>query len=306
MRSGAKVEVGQLGRALRHRWTWPPALALIFMAATAVAIGQMTPRYEARIVIIAKSEESEPSLRFGTSFGATLLSDFAKSDSLTTFDKFVALIGSEDVASAIAAQPDLMMRLFPESWDPQTRRWQQPTGLRAWLRQQLDHSFGLPPWRQPGIEPVVDLLADRTRVKSNDNGRYFAVSVRHEDPETARRTLAAMMKSADDLLRRRDRASAYGNIRFLRARLAAEPLAEVREIMAERLGQEYARATSIASAGAYGYDVFRAPYVTPQPVTPRPLLSLLVACLAGLIVGSVAAVLVRAAKTPKTPKLAEA
>lgn len=287
----SKIEASRIGRALVSRWAWPPLMAILFMVLTTIVLGQQKPQFEARLVIVEKSAEGRPGFGMNGVLGSTLLGSLAEGGAPTSYDKFVILLASEDVALRIWRDGELMSQLFPHYWDPTSRKWQRPDGFGAQLRGLINRAFGLPAWSEPGVEPVVGLLQKHLRIVPSDNGRFTSIAFRHEHPDVATKVLRLVVARADDLVRARDRAAAVENIRFLRGRLQSEPLAEIREVLAEQLAREYARATAVSSTGSYSYDIQREIYTSPVPVSPRPVLSLALTMLAGLILGSVIAVL---------------
>jgi hypothetical protein len=210
---------------------------------------------------------------------------------LTDYDKFMDVLMSQEAVTAIYADDALMSRLFGSAWIAESRTWKRPQGLGATLRQFVNKVFGLPAWVQPGIDPVVGLLQSRLRILRNDVGSSHTVIMHAESPDLASMVLSSVMSTADGILRDRARAANSGNVSFLRRQLGGEVIIEVRTELSRQLAEALSRNAVLESSAPYAYEMLKNYRVSAAPVAPRPILSLFLACLAGLIVGAVLAIL---------------
>jgi uncharacterized protein involved in exopolysaccharide biosynthesis len=279
------VTLPSIVAAVRERIRVPLLLAAIFLLLTFIYLWAATPLYEARVTISERNAEAQFVPRLDVGLGMDLLRGFGATTTMTPYDKLVELLSSSDTAERLQANETLMTALFPDSWDPEARRWQRPSGIVAGARELLNRTFGLPGWTQPLAEPVMDMLRDRLRIISNDSGRFHSISFRHRDPQVARGVVELSLKAADGLLRERDRRTVDENVLFLRERLKNEQLVDVRDVLSQQLGEQFVRGAMLANSAPYAYDILQSPVVSSRPVSPRPLFSIVLAVLVGIIVG---------------------
>jgi uncharacterized protein involved in exopolysaccharide biosynthesis len=274
-----------LGSAVRRRLRIPFACVAVFVVATCIYLWTATPLYEARATITGRPEETQSISGLTAGLGLSMLRGLGRGTNLTNYDKLIKVLTSVDTAAHIAANNELMAHLFPTTWDASSKRWKPPQGVRAVLGNAVNRLFGLPGWTAPTVEPVVKLMESRLRIVANDAGRYHTLSFRHKDPSIAREVLELSIGSADRLLRERDRRMVDENVNFLRERVRNEEIVALRDVLSKQLGEQFVRAAMLANSSPYSYEVLESLNVSSYPVSPRPLLSVILAVLAGVMVG---------------------
>jgi len=287
------VSITALGRALRSAWYIPFGMAALFFIVACIYLWLATPLYEARVTITSRPVKGSGSLPEFSSLGLDLLGSLGTSGTLTSYDKLIEILSSEDAATQLLKNKVLMPKLFPEIWDNEHSRWIPSTGLRAQLGQSLNRVFGLPGWAQPGAEPIMALLSDRLRIVANDNGRTHTLIMRDPNALVAHDTLAYILKTSDGLLRERDRRTNSDNVAFIRSQLIKEQILDVRDVLSRRLGEEFVSSTMLANSSSYSYEILKGVVVSSRPVSPRPLLTLILSVLGGMIVGAGVLILLR-------------
>jgi uncharacterized protein involved in exopolysaccharide biosynthesis len=282
--AGRLITLPSMVAAVRDRIRIPIILAAAFLLLTFVYLWAATPLYEARVTISERNAEAQFVPRLDVGLGMDLLRGFGDT-TMTPYDKLVELLSSSDTAERLQTNEPLMTALFPEAWDPEAKQWRPPSGIVTGARELINRIFGLPGWTQPFAEPVMEMLRDRLRIVSNDSGRFHTISFRHRDPKVARGVVEFALKAADGLLRERDRRTVDENVVFLRERLKNEQLVDVREVLSQQLGEQFVRGAMLANSAPYAYDILQSPVVSSRPVSPRPLFSMVLAVLVGIIVG---------------------
>ena len=293
MVSTSWISPADLINAIKQRGRVPVIVAISFVILACIYLWLSTPLYEARVTLTARAPKTDPLSQIGK-LGSSILGDLGGGMGLSgvsDYDKLIDLLMSQDTASTALSNDDLMRKLFPDRWDPRTRLWRQPTGFVAGARGFVYRIFGLPGWAQPGAEPVLNFLEERLRITRGELPQVHTISLFAEDPALASQTLQVVVRGADDLLRQRARQVNASNVEFLRKQLATEGITEVRTELSRQLGQELAKSSMLASSSSYSYEILKDFRVTSRPVSPRPLLALLIAAFAGFIVGSVFLVL---------------
>lgn len=295
-----RYELGSTVRMLRKHIVAPVLVAVVFVFFACLYLWTSTPLYEARVTVIARIQSPDlPGSELIGGLGLSLLGRLGGTSELTPYDKLIAVLGSDEVAQALMANEELMVALFPDQWDPKAVAWRQPEGLRATLRSAINRIFGLPAIRIAGVDPVSAYLSERLQVMPNTTEGSHTMVLRHPDAEVARRVLETVLSSADELLRARDRQINVESLAFLRERLSQEPMVEVREVLSRRLGEEYVANSLLDNKASYSYEVLRQLSVSNYPVTPRPMLTLFISAVAGIIVGAALVLLLAIPGEPK-------
>jgi uncharacterized protein involved in exopolysaccharide biosynthesis len=266
----------------------------IAMLLACIYIWSAQQLYEARTTVTARALKNSSGLPDINAFGLDLLGGLGGSTPMTSYDKLIEVLPSEEVAAKLLEDNDLMMRLFPGDWDGTAKQWRRPTGFTAGVRNALYGLFGFPSWVPIGTDPVVGMLKKRFRVISNNNDRSHTLFFLHPDPQTARDTLTKVLLATDAILRERDRQTNDANTRFLREKLLSETIVDVRDVLSRRLGEEFVNEALLANENSsYAYETLKSFGVSSRPVSPRPLLTLLLSFVAGAIAGTALLILVR-------------
>jgi hypothetical protein len=291
--TGVRVSVDDLLRETRRGIKFPVGLAAVFVALTCLYLWTATPLYEAKITITARPTGDE------TVSGSKLLDlgslgGLAGAKRLTNYDKLIAILISNDTASDFLSHGELMERFFPDKWDHTgSGAWRRPTGIRASLRGFVNKSLGFPAWAPPAAEPVLSLFDDYVRITPNDLGRSHTISFYAPDRQTATEALSVLLNSADKILRQRGQKASSDKLLFLRRILSDEQLVEVRTTLANEMGKEFVTNAMLTGQMSYSYDALKSESVSSAPASPRPLLSLVIATVAGILLG-VLVIVVRA------------
>jgi hypothetical protein len=282
--NSADVTVAEMLREARSAAALPIVLALIFCAMSFVYIRTTKPLYEARISITARPAGEDPEAK-AQSLSLSSLTALAGSRTLTNYDKLIAILISSDTASRFISSRDLMPYFFPDKWDAEHLAWRRPTGFLARFRDERNALFGLPSWQPPGVEPIISLFEGNVRITPNEQGRSHTIMFYAQDPQMATAALSSLLTTADTMLRERGQRTSDTKIAFFRKALAEEQVVEVRLALASELGKEYVNGAMLASSRAYSYDLLKDMSVSTRPVSPRPLLTLAIAIVAGITVG---------------------
>jgi hypothetical protein len=281
-----QVSVYDLWCEARRGLKFPLALAIVFVASTCVYLGVVTPLYEARITITARAV-GDDAISGSKLLDLGALGGITGSKRLTNYDKLVAVLISNDTASDFLTHNDLMARFFPRKWNNAgSGSWRPPQGLRAELRSLFNRFIGIPVWTSPAAEPVLELFDSHVRITANDGGRSHTISFYAPRPQTAYEALNVLLKSADEILRQRGQKASTEKLAFLRHQLSDEQLLEVRTTLADEMGKEFVTSAMLAGQMSYSYEVLKDESVGTTPAFPRPLLSLVIAFVAGIFLGS--------------------
>jgi hypothetical protein len=296
------MTLAEVGASIRRAYKVPLVCAAVFFVLCAIYIWIATPMYEASVSITARAKADTTSLGgAASSLGLGLLGRLAPAGTMTDYEKLTAIIMTGDGAGRLMNDNALMRRLFPDSWDSKTHTWREPHGAVAHIRNAINRIFGLPGWKQPGVEPVLGLLNARLRLIANDTARSHTLLMRDPDPQVAAETLSFLLKSADDVLKERERKTTLENIAFLRDKIEHETVIDVRTSLSRRLSDEFVNEAILAGSAPYSYDVLKGLTVSSRPVAPRPVQWLAISVIAGTVLGCLLLVLFSRTGRPIVP-----
>lgn len=282
-----------LWRQVSRGFKLPLTLAVILAACTCVYLKETTPLYEAKITITSRAA-GDDAVGGSKLLDLGALGGLAGSKRLTNYDRLIAILISNDTASDFLAHNELMARFFPAKWNTEgSGSWRRPEGFAAGIRAAINRFFGIPSWTAPAAEPVLGLFDDRVRISANDSGRSHTISFYSSHPQTAYEALSVLLRSADKILRQRGQKASTDKLAFLRQQLSDERLVEVRAALANEMGKEFVTSSMLAGQTTYSYEILKAESVGTSPAWPRPLLSLAIAVVAGMVIGSLV-IIVRA------------
>jgi hypothetical protein len=281
-----QISFDDLWRQVRLWFKLPLTLAVILAACTCVYLKETTPLYEAKITITARAV-GDDAINGSKLLDLGALGGLAGSKRLTNYDRVIAILISNDTASEFLTHNELMARFFPGKWSTEgSGSWRRPSGFAADIRGAINRFIGIPAWTAPAAEPVLDLFDSRVRITANDSGRSHTISFYSAHPQTAYEALNILLKSADRILRKRGQKASTDKLAFLRQQLNDEKLVEVRTALANEMGKEFVTSSMLAGQTTYSYEVLKDESVGTRPAWPRPLLSLMLAIVAGMIIGS--------------------
>jgi hypothetical protein len=197
-------------------------------------------------------------------------------ESLTDFRRFVAMLTSRPVAAALAADPEVLRRAFPEAWDAGADEgagaWRPPDGVGHRLRRLVASAAGRPTWSRPGVEDLARHLGERLMIEPVGATPLRRVSYRHEDRAFALALLGRLYAAADGRLRAEASRRGAAQVDHVRARLAQVTQAEHRHSLAEMLAG-YERVLLLLEVDLpFAADLIEEPHAAALPDAPDPFL----------------------------------
>lgn len=263
-------------------------LGVIIGMIGAVLIGNSKAAlYEASFMIAPKQQRAL-TLPVDLPFADSLLREFGAVSS-DTYDRFLTVLTSRDIAAEIAESPALMRRLFPDQWDAAIGDWRPPPGFGNATRRFLSRLFGLPGWNRPSVDEVVGYLNWTVTVEPIRRGAFHVIHVRHPDPEIALLIAREILRRADEAIRAHDRSAARYDIQFLNTQLRNATIAELRSDLSRSLAVQLQRSMAISNPRPYSVEVFSRPALIEHPVFPQPQAMLMLGGAAGAGFGLVIA-----------------
>lgn len=207
------------------------------------------------------------------------------------FEIFLDGLTSRRTATAMSTDVDLLRRLFPDEWSPETRSWQRPATLANMAKDLGDTLIGreTPPYTGPTPADVENRLGRIVKVAEGQDSMISTVTVNVEDPEFGKELLAFLSDASNADLRDRSKARSEAYIAYLEQAVAETTVAEQRAAYVQILSDQ-AKVLMIAGSGLpYAADRLEPPFASRRPTLPNPILILLLGLIGGSLLGLLAA-----------------
>lgn len=244
-----------------------------------------TKQYQASLdVLPAESRQNSLSMSGGSLAQALIGDNNASPD----FANFIASLGSVQLGERLLADPVIAQTVFTDRWDTEKKQWKPSSSLKSYVGRALRFVFGMQTWAPPTAFDMRDFVLSAIDVSSNSDNRASRFSFRHYDPAFARLFLDRLVREQDSLLRSQ-RLALYGEEnRALRARFAIETNRSVQDYMLRWITENENKIVEAESAEFFAFRVLDPISVNPQPVSPQPLLSIIISFILAVL-GSVLA-----------------
>ncbi|MEO0329700.1 MAG: Wzz/FepE/Etk N-terminal domain-containing protein [Pseudomonadota bacterium] len=208
----------------------------------------------------------------------------ASSGTVTPFERFIESTRSPVVAQRIDKDLDLKSALFSSQWDAQTETWHKPSGTKALIAGLVRRAVGRD-WIAPDAKAISNAVSKRVEMRGIRETAMIEISLESTDPAFALAALERLIIEADRLVRQRDEANLEEQIEKLQNRLAEVAVSDHRASIIDVLSSLERQLSILKSSEYYSLHLVLAPIVPAQPVYPRPMFGLLLACIIGITAG---------------------
>ena len=281
--------LGRLGRNLRP-------IVIITGAAILAAIGYLhfaTYVFTATLQV-TPVEQKTPLSSSGLS-GLSSLASLAGSagislstPSQTQLELYLAALKSPDVAGDLVKNPEISRIAFSSQWDGRRNMWRDPSPIKHAIVGAIKAVLGFPltRWYPPSDQQMMGYIQKNVVISHMPTSPIVTITFKHRNPQFAKSFLLALHNAADQRLRARalDRAAKY--IDYLTRELQVVTSTEHRQALINTLSEQEEFRMAASADVSYSVDVFSPPTVTLRPTNPNPAMTIVVAMLLGLVIGS--------------------
>jgi len=229
------------------KWSW--ILIIFVIAGLAYGVNEainFTPLFRAKMVIAPQSTALPGSSSSPTSGAgglstklALVLSGHQSTGPGGAFGRLQMIMKSQQLARRLAEKHGLDREIFASSWDEEKGTWKVPKKVEPSWRKKLDILLQQDQSLAPGTELLARAIGGILVFTRIEETSFWKVEVNSADSDIALRWLQIIYAEADDLLRDRDRKKLLKQIEFLRSRLDAAELSDLRQgLFAALLSQE--------------------------------------------------------------------
>lgn len=285
---------------LRRRWILVAAGLALGVALSLVALQLLTPKYDAYLQLVPV-ERTGATISRNLSGLASLAGININNAPISQFHLALEAMTGRDVAEVVAADTALMVRMFPDEWDPVAGRWQQPPDALEPLKSLVKRLLGMPvrQWTRPGAVEVQEFIFRRYAVAENKQRGVATLTFRDKDPQLAQDLLTKIYFAADTHLRQRIDVRTEAYIAYLQRKLQEVALAEHRQVLAEAMADQERTLMMARSGQPFASEPLGTVAVTDRPTSPSIPLVLAIGVLVGGAAGVAAAFLIDR-RTPRS------
>ena len=287
-----ELSLGEIFRLIRHNWSM---LALSVSISVGLAILYLllaTPEYKVSMVVA----RTPTSLSGSSSLsGYQDLASFAGinigSGNTDFFERFSTLIVSKRVADELEAQRHFLKEIYPGLWDEKKQQWRlNRSPLQILIAGTKSLLTGAQVPKALDGRDLQQFLANNLVFSSDDGSGFLTISLQMEKAELAKNILLALHKSADDVIRKMEQERAIGQLAYLNQKLQESQVAEYRLTIAKLIENQESTLMVLGNGQAFSAEILEPPYVPLEPFSPKPAITLIVAFMFGIFIGSLLAV----------------
>jgi len=205
------------------------------------------------------------------------------------FSDYLLVLHSATLADRLAKHDGLDKELL-NGWDPVVKQWRQPSGPMAFLRWLLGRSRPTPPSASYFAEyltaEVMITPLSSTGPAAMAQNRSYLVSFDHTDPMGAMRILNAILHEADYVMRQSQMQTTQNRVNYLHEQLRTTTEIPLRDGLQSLLTSEQQNLMSERVDQYYSIKIVDQPHADNVPASPRAILAMGIALIAGLLIGA--------------------
>lgn len=288
-RDTSAVWLGGLVALLRRRWWLVAGSIGLALVAALVWLREAEYRYVAELQLVAAPTAGRDPGQAGPLSGLAVLAGIGGGEAATPYRLYLEGLQSREVARRLATDEALMHSVFAEEWDDSARQWRDPVSPLERLGNSILAGLAgrTEGWHQPDAARLHAWLQRNVGLQQEPRKSVGNMSVLHRDPAFAARLLPLLDRTINEWLRERALSRTRSNIAYLQSRLPTIAVAEHRQALLATLDDQQTQLMQLGNPAAYAADRFGMAVVSPNPVSPKPI----VVVIAALVIGTMAGVL---------------
>lgn len=282
--------LADLLRALAGDWRRLGLMALAGAALMVLALHLVTPQFTASMVVgppgrsgPAAMGPRAPSL--SPAAGRGIAEEGSAEELVSDFSRYLALLTSVPVAERLVADPEIMQRLFEDSWDGAAATWRPPVGPVALVTRALRWVAGHPTWAPPDAVDLSRFLKKHLAIESVGGGPMRRLVFRHERRDFALLLLARLHAATEGHLRDEARRRLQAEMAHVGARMAGLANLDRQRSLAGMVSEQEQTLMMLEVGLPYAADPLEQPSAPSLADWPNPVLLVPMGALAALALG---------------------
>ena len=216
----------------------------------------------------------------------------------TEFITFQAMLKSQEVASRLFADENLIQRLFVGEWDESRKSFLQPIpstlGNVKRLLKPLLTGEGQGAYIAPNAARLAQKLSSGLSVSEDKTSGMLKLSMESAKPKLASDLMLALIRETDGFLKERFVISGSDALQFYQQKISKARSREHREALAKLIATEEQKLMLATREGPFVVEIMMGPDQSLRPTSPKSSLVLALGLVLGLFLGA-AVVLMRKA-----------
>ena len=215
----------------------------------------------------------------------------------TEFITFQAMLNSQEVASRLFADENLIRRLFAGEWDESRKSFLQPIpstlGNVKRLIKPLLTGEGQGAYIAPNAARLAQTLA-RVSVSKDKISGMLKLSMESAKPELASDLMLALIRETDGFLKERFVVAGSEALQFYQQKISKARSREHREALAKLIATEEQKLMLASREGPFVVEIMMGPDQSLRPTSPKSSLVLALGLVLGLFLGATVVLLRKA------------
>lgn len=284
--------IGGMFGLLGRKWRVLVTLAVTGAFLGFVAAWLLPPKYVAVMTLIPNVEEQYGSLAsVSGSLGSlgSLVSGggLTKPENVTPFQRFRAIMDSQDVAEEMERRGRFLERLYPDRWDAQHNEWRpKSAGVITSSKDFVKRVLRLPVHDHPAADDLAAMIHAKVSVSEDEKQSLYTFSFAAKDSQLAKEFLSTLYASIETVLLRHERATADARVKAALQQIDKTDIASERLSLQNVLGLFQMHQIQVDVGSPFGARILAGPTAPDQPNDPSVLAFMGGGLLAGLILST--------------------
>lgn len=266
-------------------WRTPAILMVISVLYTLYTLSGAKPVYRMTMTVVpAPSDQGGTTVASGGAL-STLLGVGGIGGGNSNYARYQKLLVSPVTAQRMEKKYGLIEQVFSNQWDKREKKWIQPITLRTYLLGWLFDLSNVPIWTAPDATTLATSMDGSLVILPGIQTDITTISMDSTDPEFARKLMLADHEMANAVLRDQVARRARQQVGYLQAKLAGTTVEDYRQTLLSLLSSQEKTLMLTQTDASFAAEILSPPVASPTPVGPRPVLSVFIAVLAGILIG---------------------
>lgn len=271
----------------------------VLFAAAGAGLAYITPnRYVSEVKVVNVRSWGNTTATSGggltSSLASLALGGVAQDSNLSLA---LQMITTVRLAERLNSKYDLLTYFYGKKWHRENGQWvRNPSeGMLGGLRDMVAARIG----RKPSTIALAEMMLNQIEIKTDKLSGVVTISYSSTDPEFAGLFLGRVVAEADGIMRENDIVRTEQRIAHLQRELDGLQVADLRSNLLAVMANEVKSKIFMLSGAPYAMQVLDGPVVSDRPVSPKPVLNVLIGFLLGCIFGVVVVFVVHIARELK-------
>lgn len=269
----------------RAGWRTPAVAAALCVLLCLVLLSGSQPVYRTTMSVVpAPSEQNEVASNSASGALGSLLGLGGMAGN-STYARYQKLLSLPITAQRMQDKYGMLQKVYYAMWNKREKKWVEPITLRTHLLGWLFRLADVPIWTPPDTTNLAAYLFAKVTVLPSPQSDILTVTVNDPDPVFARQLMLADHEMANAVMRDQVARRARQQVAYLESKLSATTVEDYRQTLLALLSQQEKTLMLTQTDASFAAEILSPPTTSPMPVAPRPLLSVFIAILAGIMIG---------------------